>query len=89
MTSQQRQYTTGRGWVNIDDCVGVVVSPAKHVMIDRPFNNNSVMTALLYASYNDEPRHYKAGDVVDRRHVVFYSNVTSEQTRQLARTHAH
>ena len=85
MTSQQRRYHYGPGYVNIDDAFGVVVSPAKQMMLDAPRNNNSVLTALLCTSYDDQPRHYKKGDVVDRRHIMYYSNVNRQQTARLAR----
>jgi len=83
-TLQHRRYRFGTNWVNIDDRVGVVVMPGKKMKIDEPRNNNSVLTALLYTSYDDHPRHYQAGDIVDRRHITFYSNVSSEQTARLA-----
>ncbi|MBR1415690.1 MAG: hypothetical protein IJ570_07505 [Prevotella sp.] len=84
LTSMNRHYTFGRGYVNIDNAFGVVVSPAKKMMVDRPQNNNSVLTALLYASYDDQPRHYRKGEVVDCRSVVYYADVTAEQTARLA-----
>ena len=71
--------------MNIDDLVGVVVSGHKQMMVDQPRNNNSVLTSLLFTSYNDQPRHYKQGELIDERYIVFYSNVTAEQTARLAK----
>jgi hypothetical protein len=42
------------------------------------------MTAKLYASYSDEQRCVKSGDVVDQRIIVHYSNIDANQTAQLA-----
>ena len=47
-------------------------------------NNNSVLTAKLYALYSDEPRTVNAGDLVDSRAVVYYSNVTADETARLS-----
>ena len=84
LTSTHRRYHFGPGYVNIDDLVGVVVSGHKQMMVDQPRNNNSVLTSLLFTSYDDQPRHYKQGELIDERHIVFYSNVTAEQTARLA-----
>ena len=89
LTSTHRQYYYGQNWVNIDDCFGVVRSASqlgssKKMKVDPPRNVNSVLTALLYTSYDDQPRHYRKGDVVDMRHITYYSNVTRKQTEELA-----
>ena len=84
MTSMHRHYYFGQNWVNIDDVFGVVVKPGKKMKVDEPRNVNSVMTALLYTSYDEQPRHYKKGDVIDRRHIIYYSHVTRQQTASLA-----
>ena len=84
MTSQQRRYYFGQGYVNIDDCLGIVTLPGKKMMLDEPQNNNSVLTSLLYANYDDQPRRYKKGELVDCRYIVYYVGVTQEQTKQLA-----
>ena len=84
MTTLQRRYTFGRNYVNIDDCFGVINLSDKQMMLDEPRNNNSVLTALLYCSYDDKPRHYKPGDTVDSRHIVYCSGVSREQTARLA-----
>ena len=70
-TSQHRRYTFGPGRVSIDDCVAVTVSPAKQMKVDAPRDVNSVLTALLYASYDDRPRHCRKGELVDCRRITF------------------
>ena len=84
MTVGNRKYVFGNGWVNVDNRLGIVNSAGKQMKVDRPFNNNSVTTALLYASYDDRPRHYRKGEMVDCRRIVFHVNVTSQETRRLA-----
>ena len=84
LTGVERHYVFAPGFVNIDDAFSIVTSPAKQQLLDAPFNNNSVMTALLYGSYDDQPRHYKKGEVVDCRYVLYYSGVTAKQTARLA-----
>jgi hypothetical protein len=82
-TSQHRHYYFGPGWVNIDNRFGIVNRSGKQMKLDAPRNNNSVLTALLYASYDDRTRHYHKGDIIDTRHIIYYSNVTRQQTEQL------
>ena len=84
-TSTHRHYCFGPGWVNIDDRFGVVNYSGKQMKVDPQQNVNSVLTALLYASYDDQPRHCRKGELVDTRHIVYYSNVNSLQTSMLAK----
>ena len=70
-TSQHRRYAFSPGRVSIDDCVAITVSPAKQMKVDAPRDVNSVLTALLYASYDDRPRHYSQGELVDCRRITF------------------
>ena len=66
--------------------VGHAAAPPqpKAIAFGERANNNSVMTAKLYASYSDQSRTVRQGDVVDRRAIVHYSNVTAEETAHLA-----
>ncbi|MCR4602088.1 MAG: hypothetical protein K5683_00970 [Prevotella sp.] len=83
-TRQHRQFCYGPNYVNIDNAFGVVNSPDKQMMLDRPRNNNSVLTSLLYASYDDRPRRLRSGQLVDRRYVIYFSNVSVAETARLA-----
>ena len=58
--------------------------PPSKIAFGERTNNNSVMTAKLYASYSDERRTVNAGDVVGCRVVVYYSNVDAATTARLA-----
>ena len=46
--------------------------------------NNSIFTSKLYPLYSNTPRTVKAGDVVDARNLVYYSNITAKQTKKMA-----
>ncbi len=72
-------------WVNIDNALGIVnLDPTKQIAFGERANNNSVMTSKLYTSYSPKSRTAGAGDVVDRRAIVYYSNVDAETTATLA-----
>ena len=77
-------------WVNIDNTFGITThSLPSHPLTSKiafgeRTNNNSVMTAKLYALYNDKRRTVNAGDVVDCRAVVYYSNIDAATTARLA-----
>ena len=84
-------FTTLPGpWVNIDDAFSIVsphtshLSPhtSKTIAFGERANNNSIMTAKLYASYSDESRTVKKDSLVDSRAIAYYSNITAEQTNQ-------
>jgi hypothetical protein len=84
-TARTRNVKEGRGYVSVDETFGIVMPRGKRAKLDEPRNNNSVMTALLYASYDDKVRRYKKGQQVDCRPVVYYSNVPSSVTEEMAR----
>ena len=87
-------------WVNIDNTFGITTHhlqpstsnlqpstfhlPPSTIAFGERTNNNSVMTAKLYALYNSERRTVNAGDVVGCRAVVYYSNVDAATTARLA-----
>jgi len=76
--------------VNIDNTFGITThSLPSHPLTSKiafgeRTNNNSIMTAKLYALYNDKRRTVNAGDVVDCRAVVYYSNIDASTTARLA-----
>jgi hypothetical protein len=70
-------------WVNIDNTVGMVSISDKKIGFGNSGTNNSIKYARLYNSYSTESRSVASGDVVDKRHVVYYSNVNAETTKAL------
>ena len=83
-TDGSQLMTMKTDWVNIDNELGVVTTGNKQMAFGDRANNNSVMTSKLYALYNGSSRAVKAGDIVDNRSVVYYSNVDADQTKKLA-----
>lgn len=72
-------------WVNVDNTLGVVSLGRKQMAFGDKYLYNSIMTAKLYSSFSDEERKVAKGDVVDRRALIYYSNVDAETTAQLAK----
>ena len=67
-------------WVNVDNALSIINASGKRFAFGEKANNNSVMTAKLYGSYHAEKRSAKAGSVIDRRAIAYYSNITAEET---------
>ena len=77
-------FTTLNGnWVNVDNALGIVSNKSQIAFGERS-NNNSVMTAKLYAAYAGNSRSVKKDDVVDRRVITYYSNVDAATTQKLS-----
>lgn len=70
-------------WVNIDNALGVVNMDGAKMGFGDQANNNSILTSKLYASYSDESRTVTTGSVVDKRNIIYYSNVDATTTKQL------
>ena len=85
-TSQQASgspLTTFPGpWINVDNALSIVNASNKSFAFGEKANNNSIMTAKLYGSYSTERRNVKKDDIVDKRALVYYSNMTAEKTNQ-------
>ena len=71
-------------WLNVDNELGFVGTGEKQMYFGDRANNNSVMTSKLYTLYGDKSRTVGQGDVVDRRAMVYYSNITADGTKALA-----
>ncbi|MBQ5506001.1 MAG: hypothetical protein IIT85_02520, partial [Prevotella sp.] len=77
-------FTTMEGnWVNVDNAVGIIGQNNKKIAFGDKANNNSINTAKLYPMYSSTSRTFKSGDVVDRRNLVYYSNISAEQTQAM------
>ncbi len=71
-------------WLNIDNQLGFLSKSDKQMAFGDRANNNSILTAKLYPSYSATSRNFKSGEVVDRRHVVYYSQISAEGTAALS-----
>ncbi len=75
--------TFSTSWVNIDNALGIVAPNGKMMAFGDQANNNSVLTSKIYPAYSTQSRTVAAGEVVDRRNIVYYSNVDADATRRL------
>lgn len=71
-------------WVNVDNELGIVSKSARSMAFGDRSLNNSIHTAKLYPSYSAESRSFRAGEVVDRRHIIYYSNVDAATTQAMS-----
>lgn len=76
--------TFASGWANIDNQIGIVTPGSKSMAFGDRANNNSIYTSKFYPLYSAASRSVNAGDVVDRREVVYYSGLSAVQTQDLA-----
>ena len=79
------QFNFTSDWVNIDNELGVIGHNSKKMAFGDRGANNSIYTSKLYPMYSNTNRTVKAGDVVDARHLVYYSNINAEDTKATAR----
>ena len=78
-------FTTWQSpWVNVDNALGIVSKSARGMAFGDRSLNNSIHTAKLYTSYSAESRNFTPGQVVDRRHIIYYSNIDAPTTQQMA-----
>lgn len=80
------QSLSTTGWVNIDNEVGIATGmPQGKIAFGDRRNNNSILTALLYPmyQYHEAPMEVKEGELVASNNIVYYSNISSEETRHM------
>jgi hypothetical protein len=76
--------TFATSWANIDNQIGIVTPGSKSMAFGDRATNNSIYTSKFYSLYNTASRNVSAGDVVDRRQVVYYSGLSATRTQELA-----
>ena len=69
--------TLNSDWVNIDNEIGIIGQNGKMIAFGDRSTDNSIMTTKLYPMYIDDMRSIGKGEVVDKRHLVYYANVTA------------
>jgi hypothetical protein len=76
--------TFSGNWVNIDNAVGIVTLRAANQMaFGDQTTTSSIKTSKIYPLFSNESRTYVAGSAVDRRDVVYYSNISAPVTEQM------
>lgn len=81
-----RQPLAG-GWVNVDGRLGLVAlsgSGPSYAQATGYSRGISVCSDILYGSFSDRSRSFKRDDVVARRIIVLFAEVTPNETRSLA-----
>jgi len=76
-------------WVNVDGRIGIVVvagSGLNYTQASGYSPGISVCSDILYGSSSDHTKTFQAGDVVARRILLFFTDVTSKETSALARS---
>ncbi|HET6453292.1 MAG TPA: hypothetical protein VFI02_02710 [Armatimonadota bacterium] len=84
----QKPFAIPRKWVNVDSRLGAVSvlgSGMTYVQASE-YNPQAVYADVLYGSYSDQPKVFKAGDEVAHRIIVFFTEVTPEETSRLAKS---
>lgn len=79
--SSLQQFQTN--WLNIDNEVGFVSRSNKAMAFGDKSANNSIMTAKLYPSFSNESRTFSNGSTVDRRNIIYYSNISAKETARM------
>lgn len=75
------QLTFTSDWVNIDNELGIVGPGGKKMAFADRGANNSIYTSKLYPMYSNSNRTVAAGEVVDARHLIYYSDINAEDTK--------
>jgi hypothetical protein len=76
-------------WANVDGRLGVVMvggSGMSYAQASGYSPGISVCSDILYGSFSDHARQFKAGEEVAHRIVIFFVEVTPEQTAELAKS---
>ncbi len=99
-TDGSQMLTFKSPWVNIDNELGVInVNPNDNTNPALPLGgvgggfiafgdrtaNNSIFTSKLYPMYSNTSRAVKAGETVDARNLVYYSNINAKKTQKMAK----
>lgn len=98
-TDGSQMVTVESNWVNIDNELGVVNANLSHNLNHNSYlapytsriafgdrgANNSIFTSKLYPLYTNTPRSVRAGEVVDARNLVYYSNINAKKTQKMAK----
>lgn len=85
---KERSFRLSKHWASVDDRVAVIAFDGKEsalpVLADTTIDN-SIQTVKLFAFHSDVPREVKAGDVVDERVVVYYTQLPARQVKKYMR----
>jgi hypothetical protein len=83
---EPRDIKLSGGWANVDARLGIVMIAGSGMTYRQAsgYNPQAVCADVLFGSFSDQPRTYKAGDEVSRRVVLFCVETTPEETSALS-----
>lgn len=64
-------------WVNIDNEIGIIGQNNRMIAFGDKSTENSIITTKLYPMFTDNPRTVGRGEVVGKRNLVYYANVSA------------
>jgi hypothetical protein len=85
----QSPLNVAGSWANVDGRLGVIAVESSGMNYTQSAGYHpgmAVCADVLYGSFSDRPKNFKAGEVVARRGVVLCVEVTSRQTATLAKS---
>jgi hypothetical protein len=85
----QKSVALPGSWANVDSRLGVVMLDGAGMAYAQASGYSrgiSVYTDILYGSYSDGPRQFKAGDKVAHRVAIFFTEVTPQEMSKLAKS---
>ena len=76
-------------WANVDGRLGLVMIAGRGIVYNQATGYQpgiSVCSDILYGSFSDQPKHFKAGEEVAHRVALCFAEVTPKETAALARS---
>jgi hypothetical protein len=86
----QQPVTLTRSWANVDGKLGIVIVAGNGMAYEQSSaysRGTSVRSDILYGSYSDRRRQFRAGEEVARRTLIFYLEATPEETAALSKSY--
>lgn len=87
--SPQHPFSVPGSWVNVDGRLGVVIvtgSGMNYAQAPGYAPGISVCTDVLYGSFSNQARHFKAGEEVARRVAILMVETTPKETAAIAKS---
>ncbi len=77
--------TVNSDWVNIDNEIGVIGMNDKRIAFGDRSTENSIITSKLYPMFSDATRTLSKGEIVDKRNLVYYANVSAKDVYMMSK----
>jgi hypothetical protein len=83
-TDGKDMLTVNSDWVNIDNEIGVIGLNGKRIAFGDRSTENSIISTKIYPMYTNDTRTVEKGDVVDKRNLVYYANVSAKDVYMMS-----